>query len=178
MYDEFGNDRIIRGVTHCFTTSSGTSTQAQQNQYLGSQIGAAGTGGNILGSLLPQLSSQANQGLTPLEESYYGGEIQKGVAENTASAEKSYSDSMARQGNLAGRGAVAEGESNIARGGVQATASGLSSLQGMDISKQQQNLKNLFAAIGLGYSPSPIGQTAQGTTTSTMSPLMALASII
>ena len=176
-YDEFGNSRIIRGVTHCFTGSSSTSNTAQQNQYLPSQLNTASTAGSELGSLLPQLSSQANQGLTPLEQSYYSGQIQQGVAQNTASAQKNYSDQMARQGNMAGRGAVTEGESNIARGGVQATASGLSSLQGMDISKQQQNLKNLLAGMGLGYSPSSTGQTAQGSYTSTPSILSAILSI-
>jgi len=177
-YDEFGNDRIIRGVTHCFTGSSGTSNTQQQNTYLPSQIGAASTAGSEIGSLLPQLSSQANQGLTPLDQSYYSGQIQQGVAQNTASAQKNYSDQMARQGNMAGRGAVTEGESNIARGGVQATAGGLSSLQGMDIAKQQQNVKNLLATMGLSYSPSAIGQNTQQQMTSTPSLLSAIAQII
>lgn len=171
MWNEFGCTICRRGTTHCFNTSSGTQT----NSYFPSQGAAANTAGRIMNrSLLPTLESESTQGLTPLEQSYYGGQIQKGVAENTASAQQGFTDQTARQGNMAGRGAVTEGQADIARGGVQGTAQGLSNLQGMNINQQQTNLNNLLRAMGIAYSPSPTG----GSSTSSGSLLSTLSSII
>ena len=174
MHDEFGSTKIIHGVTHCF--NSGSSSSTTSNSYLPSQKKAAGLAGTELKSLLPQLMSQSNTGLSSLEKSHYGGELQRGVAENTASATAAFNDQNARTGNLAGKGAEVEGRADIARAGVQGTARGLSSLTGMDITQKQQNFKNLLAALGLAYSPSPTGSSSQGSSTPSM--LSTIASII
>ena len=157
MHDEFGNTRVIHGVTHCCLGGSKSTTT---NQYVGSQRQAMGLAGREMKELLPNLAGQINQGLSPLEKSYYSGQVQKGVAENTAAATTGFSDSMARLGNNVGRGAEVEGKADIARGGVQGTAQGLSNVQGMDISKKQQNFKNLLAAMGLAYSPNATGSSS------------------
>lgn len=152
------------------STSSGTTS----NSYFPAQSSAANLAGKEMKGLLPSLMSQSNTGLTPLEQSYYSGQINRGVAQNTASQEQAFQDQTARQGNLAGRGAVTEGQADIARGGVEGTAQGLSNLQGMNINQKQTNLNNLFKALGIAYSPSATG----GSSTQSGSLLSTLSSII
>ena len=151
-----------------------TSSGSTSNSYFPAQGSAANLAGKEMKGLLPSLMSQSNTGLTPLEQSYYSGQINQGVAQNTASQEQSFQDQTARQGNLAGRGAVTEGQADIARGGVEGTAQGLSNLQGMDINQKQTNLNNLFRAMGIAYSPSSTGQsgTQTGSLVSTLSSII------
>jgi Rod binding domain-containing protein len=150
-------------------SSSGTN-----NQYLPGATKTAITGNKELGHLLPQLFSQANQGLSSKENAFYTGEAERGVAEKTASETTGLTDSLARQGNLVGRGSEVEAKSNIARSGVTGTASALSNIQGMDITKQQTNLQNLMAALGMATRP----QSSGSTSTSSPSFLSTLGAII
>jgi hypothetical protein len=134
-----------------------TSTTAS---YLPGASQTASQGYSALQSLLPSLSGKVGQGLTSGEKSYYGGQIQKNVNDNTASQIQSYNDQMARQGNMVGRGSIAEGVSGIRRSGVEGMASGLSSLTGMDINQKQQNLQNLLSTLGLAVYPQSSGGTS------------------
>lgn len=150
------------------------STSSTTNSYLPGAAKTAKTGNLELGRLLPQLFGKANMGLDDKEKAFYTGEAERGVAENTASQTTGLVDSLARQGNLVGRGSEVEAKSNIARSGVQGTAQALSGVQNMDIQKKQTNFQNLMAALGLATKP----QASGSSTTSNPGLLATLGAII
>lgn len=134
-------------------TSSSTNTMMPWAKYVPSYVSQG------LQSEFPTLMANANQGLTPQEKAYYTGQDTKAIDAQTAGAQTSLNESMARSGVAPNSGAATEANANLQRAKVGGIATAMNSLTGQDIATKQQNLQNLFQGMGIPGSPAVSGGT-------------------